>query len=169
VYQHEIDEKAKKLRLWVRRKRGNKKIVCSGCGRRCDGLHEVVQREVRDLPCFEFRATVVVELYRVRCPGCGPRIEQVQQLPSKAPFSKRFEDAVGQACESASARLTSIGGVGEVTALTWALEIAEPHRFSSIGQARSYCGLTTALKSSAGKEQRGPISKQRNRHLQATA
>ena len=26
------------------------------------------------------------------------------QLPSKAPFSKRFEEAVGQACESASAR-----------------------------------------------------------------
>ena len=26
------------------------------------------------------------------------------QLPSKAPFSKRFEDAVGQACESAAAR-----------------------------------------------------------------
>ena len=91
-------------RGWVRRKRGNKKIVCSGCGRRCDGLHEVVEREVRDLPCFEFRATVVVELYRVRCPDCGPRIERVQQLPSKAPFSKRFEDAVGQACESASAR-----------------------------------------------------------------
>ena len=26
------------------------------------------------------------------------------QLPSKAPFSKRFEEAVGEACESASAR-----------------------------------------------------------------
>ena len=26
------------------------------------------------------------------------------QLPSKAPFSKRFEDEVGQACESAAAR-----------------------------------------------------------------
>ena len=63
-------------------------------------------------------------------------------------------------------RLMSIGGVGEVTALTWALEIADPHRFASIAQAQSYCGLTTALKSSAGKEQRGPISKQRNRHLQ---
>ena len=25
-------------------------------------------------------------------------------MPSKAPFSKRFEEAVGQACESASAR-----------------------------------------------------------------
>jgi transposase len=28
----------------------------------------------------------------------------VTQLPSKAPFSKRFEEAVGEACESASAR-----------------------------------------------------------------
>jgi transposase len=28
----------------------------------------------------------------------------VEQLPGKAPYSKRFEDAVGQACESASAR-----------------------------------------------------------------
>jgi len=65
-------------------------------------------------------------------------------------------------------RLQSIGGVGEVMALVWALEIVDPHRFSSIGQAQSYCGLTAALKSSANKEQRGPISKQRNAHLQTT-
>jgi len=32
----------------------------------------------------------------------------------------------------------------------------------------SYCGLTAALKSSAGKQQRGPISKQRNHWLQTT-
>jgi transposase len=30
--------------------------------------------------------------------------ERSQQVPSKAPYSKRFEDAVGQACESAAAR-----------------------------------------------------------------
>jgi transposase len=63
-------------------------------------------------------------------------------------------------------RLASIRGVGEITALTWALEIADPHRFPSIGDALSYCGLTTAFRSSAGKEQRGPISKQRNAWLQ---
>jgi transposase IS116/IS110/IS902 family protein len=56
--------------------------------------------------------------------------------------------------------------VGPITALTWALEIGDPHRFSSIGDACSYCGLTAALRSSAGKEQRGPISKQRNAWLQ---
>ena len=63
-------------------------------------------------------------------------------------------------------RLATIPGVGVLTALTWALEIADPERFSSIGQALSYCGLTSAFRSSAGKEQRGPISKQRNAWLQ---
>jgi len=88
-------------------------------------------------------------------------------------------------------RLMTIQGVGEVTALTWALEIGDPSRFSalqlnflffckklsckalipfigvsSIRQAVSYCGLCSAQKESAGKEQRGPISKKRNKHLQ---
>jgi transposase len=40
----------------------------------------------------------------VACPDCGVKREKVLQLPSKAPFSKRFEEAVGEACESASAR-----------------------------------------------------------------
>jgi len=62
--------------------------------------------------------------------------------------------------------LRSIGGVGEVTSLTWALEVCDPQRFPSIGDALSYCGLTSALQSSADKQQRGPISKQRNPHLQ---
>ena len=47
---------------------------------------------------------MVIELYRVRCPDCGIKTERIEQLPSKAPFSKRFEEEVGQACESAAAR-----------------------------------------------------------------
>ena len=66
------------------------------------------EREVRDLPCMESRTTVVVEVYRVCCPDCGIKMEKVPQLPSKAPFSKRFEDAVGQACESAAARQVAL-------------------------------------------------------------
>jgi transposase len=63
--------------------------------------------------------------------------------------------------------LMSIAGVGEITALTWALEIGEPARFSSSRDAISYCGLCSAQRESAGKEQRGPISKKRNKHLQS--
>lgn len=103
VYRHEIDESSKRLKLWVRRKRGNQKIECSGCGRKYTDYHDVSEREVRDLPWSAMTATVVVEVYRVRCSECGVRVEKVEQLPSKAPFSKRFEDAVGQACEGGSA------------------------------------------------------------------
>jgi transposase len=63
-------------------------------------------------------------------------------------------------------RLMTIPGVGEVTALTWALEIGDPDRFRSVRQAVSYCGLCSAQRESAGKEQRGPLSKKRNKQLQ---
>ena len=104
MYQHEIDEQTRTLKLWVRRKRGNKVLICSGCGGRCSKVEEVRQREVRDLPWRKYQTIVVVEFYRVRCPKCGLKVETVPQLPSKSPFSKDFEDAVGLACESAAAR-----------------------------------------------------------------
>ena len=63
-------------------------------------------------------------------------------------------------------RLMSIRGVGEVTALTWVLEVAEPQRFPSVKHGVSYCGLSSGYHESAGKVQREPLSKQRNKHLQ---
>ena len=63
-------------------------------------------------------------------------------------------------------RLMTIDGVGEITALTWVLEVGDPHRFPSINKAVSYCGLCSAENSSAGVAKRGPLSKQRNKHLQ---
>jgi transposase len=104
VYRHEIDESGRILKLWVRRKRGNRALICSGCGSKARKIEEVRQREVRDLPWRKYQAVVYVEYYRVRCPKCGLKVEEVPQLPSKAPFSKDFEEAVGLACESASAR-----------------------------------------------------------------
>jgi transposase len=104
VYRQEIDEAGRKVKVWVRRKRGNRRMVCSGCGRRVEKIHEVYEREVRDLRCFEFETTVVIEVHRICCPECGVKVEKVDQLPGKAPYSRRFEDEVGAACESAAAR-----------------------------------------------------------------
>jgi transposase len=61
--------------------------------------------------------------------------------------------------------LQTIRGVGPVVALTWALEVGEVKRFPNLARAISYCGLCSAQRSSAGHEQRGPLSKQRNKHL----
>jgi transposase len=63
-------------------------------------------------------------------------------------------------------RLMTIPGVGTVVALTWALEIGDVRRFTSLKKVVSYCGLCGAERSSAGKQRRTPISKQRNHHLQ---
>jgi transposase len=104
VYRQEIDDKGKALKLWVRRKRGNRKLECSGCGRKFTEACDVSERAVRDLPWSAFRTTVFIEVYRVKCSECGVKVEKVPLLPGKAPFSKRFEDAVGLACESAPAR-----------------------------------------------------------------
>ena len=65
-------------------------------------------------------------------------------------------------------RLMSIPAIGPITALTWALEIGEVQRFSSIKKAISYCGLCGDEQRSANSAQRTPISKQRNKHVQTT-
>jgi transposase len=62
--------------------------------------------------------------------------------------------------------LMTIPAVGPITALTWALEVGEVSRFSSIKKAISYCGLCGAEQSSGEHVKRTPISKQRNKHLQ---
>ena len=107
---------------------------------------EEVPESVRDLLQMSRGAMEMFEITQKRL---------VQRLLAEAALRQRVE------------RLGSIRGVGEITALTWALEVADPHRFSSNRDAMSYCGLTSALRSSAGKEQRGPISKQRNAWLQS--
>jgi transposase len=62
--------------------------------------------------------------------------------------------------------LMSVPGVGEITALTWALEIGEVSRIRSAKNAMSYCGLTSAQDTSGGSSHRHRLSKKRNKRLQ---
>ena len=63
-------------------------------------------------------------------------------------------------------RLMTIPSVGEVTALTWVLEIGEIARFTRISKAISFCGLCSAQNQSADHDRRGPPSKKHNKNLQ---
>jgi hypothetical protein len=54
-------------------------------------------------------------------------------------------------------RLQSIPGVGEILALSWALEVGEVDRFPSIAQAVSYCGLTLVRPLGADGKPRGGL------------
>jgi len=55
----------------------------------------------------------------------------------------------------------SIPAIGPITALTWALEVGEVLRFSSIKKVISYCGLCGAEKSSGSTVQRTPSGSSR--------
>ena len=89
-------------------------------------------------------------------------LEMFQEVQRRLLQALRNEPQIRQRVQ----HLMTIPGIGEVTALTWVLEVGEPQRFSSVRKAISYCGLCSAQRESAGKEQRGPISKKRNKHLQ---
>jgi hypothetical protein len=52
VYRAKIDKQGERLRLWVRRKRGNMQLICSGCGQLESAIAEFYERDVRDLTCF---------------------------------------------------------------------------------------------------------------------
>ena len=82
VYRHEIDEKTRTLRLWVRRKRGNNVMICSVCGGRCRKIEEVREREMRDLPWRKYHSLVVVEYFRIRCPKFCMSIKRLS-LPTR--------------------------------------------------------------------------------------
>ncbi|WP_057977514.1 IS110 family transposase [Caloramator mitchellensis] len=47
--------------------------------------------------------------------------------------------------------LTSVPGIGNVTALVWIAEIVTPVRFKLVKQISAYCGCDPSLKVSAGK------------------
>jgi len=80
--------KGQPQKLWVRRKPVHRGFECRGCGRRLHPVHDVREREIRDLPWSVYGATVIVEVHRLRCPECGVLVEKIEQLPSKAPVQQ---------------------------------------------------------------------------------
>jgi transposase len=114
-------------------------------------FRELLER-IEDVP------SSVVELLRLS----RTNLEMFQAVQKRLIETLRNHELIRERVE----RLMTIRGIGEVTAFTWVLEVGEPERFNTVRQAVSYCGLCSAQRESAGKEQRGPLSKKRNKHLQ---
>ena len=127
--------------------------------------------EIRELRRVRrYRNLLVREAVRMKNKVAGLLLEIGQPyVKEKLHRKKYFYPLLEQLPETQNSvrELLAISRSRMELALTWALEVGEPSRFSSIRQAISYCGLCAAQKQSAGKDQRGPLSKQRNKHLQS--
>jgi len=65
--------------------------------------------------------------------------------------------------------LTSLRGVGVVTAVTLVAELGDPGRFDHPGQLMAFAGVVPSEHSSGGREQRGRITKTGNAHVRWVA
>lgn len=72
--------------------------ICSGCGRRCEKWHDWEERWVRDLPILDAETHLCVQRFRVACPDCGPRVEELSWLNLYARATNRLAESVARLC-----------------------------------------------------------------------
>lgn len=73
-------------------------LHCGRCGQPSLGLHERVQRSIRDLPMVGRTVWLQVHLRRVCCGQCGTGMQQVAWLDRHARMTRRLAQAVAQWC-----------------------------------------------------------------------
>ncbi len=89
-------------------------MICAGCGGRVGELHEIVYRQVRDLPILDARTWLIVPRRRVACPRCGARLERLSWLGRYQRVTRRLADSVARLC-----RVLPIKHVAAFFGLSW--------------------------------------------------
>lgn len=116
VYRTVFDEEASTATLWIRQTAKELSFTCSGCGIGAREVHDVHERRVRDLPWGAWKVFLVVEVHRVRCRRCGVKVERLEFVEGKHPYTRRFSEAVGRDCEdTAVTRVASKWGLSAQT------------------------------------------------------
>ena len=75
-------------------RRRNRRMFCSGCGRRCRGIYDRSIRRWRHLDVFRVRCVVACEVRRVCCRECGVTAEAVPWARAGSRSTRPFEDSV---------------------------------------------------------------------------
>jgi transposase len=99
VYETVFDEETSTAMLWIRQTARDPFFTCSGCGIGARAVHDVHERRVRDLPWGEWKVFLKIEVHRVRCRRCGVKVERLEFLEGKHPYTRRFSEAVARDCE----------------------------------------------------------------------
>lgn len=99
--------------IFLGRKPGGS-MLCDGCGKPVDSIHDVEVRSVRDLPVLGAATWLSVPRRRVACPRCGPRLERLEWLDRHARMTRRLADSVVRLC-----RVLSIKHTADFFGLHW--------------------------------------------------
>ena len=81
-------------------RRGIRRYVCSGCGRRTGRIRDGKMRMWDDVPWAEHPVTLRYSLRRLWCRHCGIRTERVGFADPHARLTRRFRQRIGLDCQS---------------------------------------------------------------------
>ena len=87
---------------------------CTGCGEEVSEVHDSQERWVRDLPILGTTTWLCVHRCRVKCPRCGPKLEQLDWLARYSRVTRRLAESVARLCQ-----VLAIKHVAEYFGLHW--------------------------------------------------
>ena len=87
---------------------------CTGCGEEVSEVHDRQERWVRDLPILGTTTWLCVHRCRVKCPRCGPKLEQLDWLARYSRVTRRLAESVARLCQ-----VLAIKHVAEYFGLHW--------------------------------------------------
>lgn len=100
--------------VWIALDRKACRYRCSGFGKLRPRYHDAEEREIRDLPILGVPARLFLWRFRVACPKCGPRLEDLDWLEPRSRVTRRMAEDVARLC-----RVLPIKHVSERCGLDW--------------------------------------------------
>lgn len=89
-------------------------LICSKCQGLCYERYDHEVRRIRDLSVFAHDAYLLVEKWRVACPSCGVRVEDLGFADPYSRHTLRLEEQVARLC-----RWMPVSQVAELLGLDW--------------------------------------------------
>lgn len=89
-------------------------FLCSCCKKKVFWIWDSNQVRLRDLSIFERKVYLLIHKYRLKCPDCGVKVEELDFASYYSRCTIRFEELVARLC-----RITSIKQVAELLELDW--------------------------------------------------
>lgn len=89
-------------------------LRCSRCGQLSFDRYDRTSQRIRDLNVFDLHTYLVLDKWRVHCPTCGVRVEDLGFAAPYSRYTRRFEDLVARLCEH-----LPVANVAELLGMDW--------------------------------------------------
>jgi transposase len=141
--------------------------ICSGCGKEVKSKHSSRVQEVRHLHLWKYLTILRIQKVKVRCPGCGVKVEKLDFLDRNSRQTVELTHQVSELC-----KVMSIEDVATFEQLHWqtvkeidkkAIERAQSERSLegvtvlgvdeiAVGRGHNYLHIISSLDGSNGSE-----------------